>query len=522
MTCVGQTPEAVYSSLWALIDEGIIPLKVHLLYTKSTREHLERLEEAIKVIMEPHASVIAYDEVDEVDIESISGKVKDLISMYKSSGLAVVVDITPGRKTMSIAVFIGALEGQADLVTYLHLMKPAFEGKLYPLIPRSLIKLVNVRGSKPKAAAPKELDAAEHDDFVEVSCDELYVFLNEMFRYSGRYTMSIKVPYLDVKLLTLSLEGLDPRIDFVISSNEFHDRLRKLNIKLDEASLPFNRDSKSIYTLFKDALIASGALKLDVQGLVDVILDKIRSRLTVYIALDTNMLYTRFMTGQLLSRLDSWALDNIKVLVSRAVIMEALYPITQKVEMEALWREERSRISNLAWRTSGLAPWYLDDKAAPLRARLSRMALMELEDIKLRMETVHASRMGDMEIIRSYKDSNQSPIFITADKNALQAALALNLEAYEVNFDVEVKRENIEVTYLNLPRLILSLATMLTTISIEVPPNSGRELIVLGSWNKMMRAWRKATIKVKAPNPVHSRARNMLQKIARISYPNHH
>lgn len=143
---VGTTPEAVYGPIWALAEEyGIKPSAVYLVYTEGSSRFLETVKRAVRVVL--GKGVRFYEIlVDEADIDKFVETVARHISGRKGEGRRVVVDITAGRKTMSVAAYKAALEAGADLITYLHLRDRAYEGWPYPLVPKALSKLVTLYG----------------------------------------------------------------------------------------------------------------------------------------------------------------------------------------------------------------------------------------------------------------------------------------------------------------------------------------------------------------------------------------
>ncbi len=513
ITCIGKTLEAVYSPLWALIEEGLKPSRIHLLYTKETRKSLEEIKKILEAIAEVNGSAITADEIDEVDIEGISEKIRDLTLSFRDQGFSVVVDVTPGRKPMSIALFQGAINAQANLVTYLHLMDGSFEKWPYPLIPRSIVRLVELYGSKPKIAKPKP-QLALHDELIEIEGYQIYPFINCMCEYANRHAITIKLPYLNIKLLTIRLEK-QPIVDHVADQIYFTEMLKKRGIKIDEATLPFGKEEKSIYTLFRDALIASGALTLDIEPIINEVKENMERLGVAYIALDTNTLNMRFTTSYILPSLSREQAEKLKVLVASAVLNEALKPhLIDKQFKEVDWRKEREKIISLAQKANGYVS-QLDDYAEPLKSRLSRLASIELKELKGRIQRIDSSsEKGDMAIIESYEKSREKPILITGDKALFNVASIRGLTTHLIDMNAKPTKQDVNITYTNLPKLVFTLATLLTTITIEIPDTQITTTII-GAWRDM--AWSKPTIKASAPNPIHQKAKQQIEKTAQIT-----
>ncbi len=517
ITCIGETPEAVYGPLWALIERGVKPSTFCLLYTKGTKRLVDLVKEHINMLIGIDDIFVETKEISEVDVEEISKTIEDLVSSYKNRGFKVIVDVTPGRKPMSIAAYQGAIRGKADLTTYLHLMSRDFEKTPYPLIPRSLIRLVELQGSIQRRRGLSLPQQVAHEDFMEITLNEIYPFINLMCEYANHDSITIELPYLDIKLLTLKLEYPQPKIEHIADLNYFKSKLRSKGIQLGHATLPFNRDEKDIFSLFRDSLIAAGALKLDYQGLLDEIRREVngeggvlRPGLAV-IALDTNMLYMRFVTGYLLRSVD---INKLRILIATRVIQEIMRRfLTKRDVKEETWIKEHDKILELASRAGVTIP-SLPDRAEPLSSRLTRLAAIELEELKSKIEKIEppiSIERGDLAIIESYKLKEKNSIFITGDEKAAHVAAMQGLKAFLVKQDLEIDKENVELTYKNLPRLILSLATLLTMIVIRIPKTQ-IETIVLGAWKDMTKSWKKPTIQVKASHPIHNEAKRTIEK----------
>ncbi|MEM1744379.1 MAG: hypothetical protein QW794_00965 [Thermosphaera sp.] len=517
VTCLGETPEAVYGPLWALVERGIKPSKIHVLYTEGVKWLLDKVKKQMAIVAETSDDVVEATEVDETDIEDNARTVREIVERYKAEGFKVSVDVTPGRKPMSIATFQGAIDGQADLVTYLHLMMKDFERKPYPLIPRSVAKLVLLKGVGSWVSPKPPL--VENHEYVEIDQMEIYPFINLLCEAIDRNTIAIEIPYLDLKLLTLRLEHPNPKVEYVVDEKTFNENLKNKGLLSAEAFLPFGNERKHIFLLFRDALIASGVVDIGHRALIDEIKREVEEgalrRGFAAVAVDTNALYMRVVTNYVLSFVEA---SRLKVLVSNIVVREALAPHTLKeMVKEKEWVEESDKIKSLALKV-GTEALQLPVKAEPLRSRLSRLAAIELKELQERTNVMIVSSVsgrGDLALIESYKQSPDNPIFITGDVSAANVAETVKLRTYLISYDVSVSREVLKITYTNFPRLIFNLATLLTMISIRVP-KTRIEVHVLGAWRDMITSWSKPTILVRAPNPIHEKARQLIEKARRL------
>ncbi|MEM4576688.1 MAG: hypothetical protein QW701_04415 [Candidatus Nezhaarchaeales archaeon] len=286
-----------------------------------------------------------------------------------------------------------------------------------------------------------------------------------------------------------------------------------------EALLPFGNERKHIFMLFKDALITSGVMDIGHRALIDEIKREVEESALrkgfATVAIDTNALYMRIITNYVLSFVEA---SKLKVLVSNIVVREALAPhILKEVFKEKEWVEESDKIRSLALKV-GADILRLPAKAEPLRSRLSRLAAIELKELQERTNLIIASSVsdrGDLALIEGYKQSPDDPIFITGDKSAANIAKTVKLRTYLIPYDKDISKEVPIVTYTNFPKLIFNSATLLTTISIRVP-KTRIEIHILGAWKDMIALWSKPTILVRAPNPIHEKAKQLIEKTRRL------
>ncbi|MEM2622807.1 MAG: hypothetical protein QXI35_08095, partial [Candidatus Nezhaarchaeales archaeon] len=58
VTCLGETPEAVYGPLWALVERGIKPSKIHVLYTEGVKWLLDKVKKQMAIVAETSDDVV--------------------------------------------------------------------------------------------------------------------------------------------------------------------------------------------------------------------------------------------------------------------------------------------------------------------------------------------------------------------------------------------------------------------------------------------------------------------------------
>jgi len=517
VTCVGTTPEAVYSPLWALIEEGLTVDLVHLLHTEGTRRHAEALRDAIRILANLDEGSVRISEVEEVNIEETVKQAKSIVEEYRSHGFKVIVDITPGRKPMSISMFQAAMQGEAELITYLHLLNREFEREPYPLIPMWLVRLVKFK-DQVKAASKQPTRAPVVLGYDEVRYQEVYPYINELCRSTGRSQVTIEVPYLGFKLLSLDFKDNGVKVMHVADKKYFQEYLSTRGVE----GLSLYKPPKSPYSLFKDALIAGGALKLDVKPLIDAIRREVeekelRGPRLVALALDTNMIYARLVTNHLSELLGR----GLKVLLSDEVHDEIQRQYLNKSRLTSDWREELKSIREAAKALSKLKELgdLVPNQGTPYKARLAYHAELELAQVKGYIERIPKTEgQGDLAIMESYKKHSENVgatlIVATGDNSFAEALRNRGFTAYYVDQSIDVKKENVEITYRNLPKLILSLATYFIAIRIT---SANTSITVRSTWeDKKPPQWTEGILQVKAPPQIQQKAKQQIDKANKI------
>ena len=144
MLPVGSSPQAVLNCIFTFITYYSIPRKVVLFPSPLTYQIAVKVARVIRKI-NPEIGVETH-QIEEANINSASAKISEKILDAKKIGLRVAVDVTPGRKTMSLAAYRAAQQAGADLTLYLHLTCPEYQGEVYPNIPKHCIKYLEIGG----------------------------------------------------------------------------------------------------------------------------------------------------------------------------------------------------------------------------------------------------------------------------------------------------------------------------------------------------------------------------------------
>lgn len=142
MLTVGSSPQAVLNCIFTFLLHYSKPQKIILFPSKITYKIADKITKNLQKI-NPEISIETY-QIEEADINGASRKIAEKILDAKRAGLRVAVDVTPGRKTMSLAAYKAATEAGADTVRYLHLTCPEYQGEIYPNIPKHCIKYLEI------------------------------------------------------------------------------------------------------------------------------------------------------------------------------------------------------------------------------------------------------------------------------------------------------------------------------------------------------------------------------------------
>jgi len=146
---LGVTPQAIYNTIWAAVSKNMCkPVKFHFIASKEAIKHRSTIEKKVKAICQEFLNItpeIKFHIVDEQDLEEIFKVPREIARQEKEKGNNAVIDVTPGRKYMSIASLLAALDCDAEKILYLHLKGPSYQGKDYPLIPYPLQELRDLK-----------------------------------------------------------------------------------------------------------------------------------------------------------------------------------------------------------------------------------------------------------------------------------------------------------------------------------------------------------------------------------------
>jgi hypothetical protein len=127
------------------LDEPFIPDTVHFLENPGLGDALSEATTIIETILEQYGVEDPTVETTRIDHET---EFSEIVSHYQSTIQAahnaeanVAVDVTPGRKFMSVIAFNAGTTFDADHIFYFYLKSSDYYSRVYPEIPKPATQL---------------------------------------------------------------------------------------------------------------------------------------------------------------------------------------------------------------------------------------------------------------------------------------------------------------------------------------------------------------------------------------------
>ena len=143
ITFMGNSPLASLNCIWLAYErDNFLPDKIIFLATPTVQKQLNSYLPLFKeLLMHFRGNENALDDCFEVDtipetlsLDSLIQLFGEKINEYKNKGL-IAVDVTPGRKIMSIAALEAAVKTKVDKIYYLHLLDEGYRNLFVSEIP---------------------------------------------------------------------------------------------------------------------------------------------------------------------------------------------------------------------------------------------------------------------------------------------------------------------------------------------------------------------------------------------------
>jgi hypothetical protein len=147
LTAMSPNLAAVINPLTAACEEGFLPDELHVLENPGVREKFDDITSMMeRVVIEyggddPELSITHLDE--ETDFGGIVEHFRKPIVRINEEGGTTAVDVTPGRKFMSVIAFQAGIKFEADHIYYGYVSDSYYYGRLYPAIPRPVVELID-------------------------------------------------------------------------------------------------------------------------------------------------------------------------------------------------------------------------------------------------------------------------------------------------------------------------------------------------------------------------------------------
>ncbi|MHA1593914.1 MAG: CRISPR-associated ring nuclease [Candidatus Baldrarchaeia archaeon] len=148
ITFVGVSLAAICNTIWMCYDLDILrPNVFYLIYNEKTRDLMYDARDLISEICKTYGipnPQIAGIKTKEDDLDQISREIRKILKFETKKGSRIAVDLTPGRKYMTLILAIIAAQFNVDHAFYLHLKDPQYQNELYPRIPQPLQELYDL------------------------------------------------------------------------------------------------------------------------------------------------------------------------------------------------------------------------------------------------------------------------------------------------------------------------------------------------------------------------------------------
>lgn len=316
-----------------------------------------------------------------------------------------------------------------------------------------------------------------------MSRQELQILTNAIYRGETRY-VHVFYPFYDLELFTLDIGK--PELTKIVRPGDF-DWARTSRKPLDRA---VNADELPSFNDLRNCLLSSGFLNYKNEGeIVDRLLtlreearDPNKRPRPVFMAVDTNILYERFLSRHLpLTDATGRTLqaEDFRYVVSELVLLEIDSKITHKYSREEL------RALGQTFAHPELLPEFSNGSGR--RTRLAKLAINEigylltqLRALRIKGTAAKDKEKNDIEIAQSYKNwarSNDYDVaIITADEDMVSHARTSELMPLQLEMPFEVP-QHARIDPWKMSDLIYDLAITFGVIALE---NEG--IRVFGEW----------------------------------------
>jgi hypothetical protein len=147
LTTMSTNLEAVINPLIAACEGGFVPGEIHVLRNPGVDDQFADITAMMGRVVREYGGDDPDLAVTDLDAETAFQRIvehfREPIARIQSEGGTTAVDVTPGRKFMSAIAFQAGIQFDADHVFYFYVSNNRFYGRLYPDVPRPVVRLVD-------------------------------------------------------------------------------------------------------------------------------------------------------------------------------------------------------------------------------------------------------------------------------------------------------------------------------------------------------------------------------------------
>jgi len=127
------------------IEEPFIPDTVYFLSNPGLDDSIDVAGDLVQTLLEQHGvdePEIKVSVIDhETEFDAIVGHYRGAIETARDAGAQIAVDVTPGRKFMSVIAFNAGTTFGVDHIFYFYLKSSEYYSRIYPDIPKPSAEL---------------------------------------------------------------------------------------------------------------------------------------------------------------------------------------------------------------------------------------------------------------------------------------------------------------------------------------------------------------------------------------------
>ena len=313
---------------------------------------------------------------------------------------------------------------------------------------------------------------------------ELQVLTNAIYRGDTRY-IHVSYPFYGVELFTLDIEK--PELTNIVRADKF-DWARTERKPLNRT---FSPDELPTFSDLRNCLLSSGFIDHKneaeiTQKLIDLreeAKDPNKRPRPMFVAVDTNILYDRFLSRHL-PMTDEATGRTVEAGDFRYVLSEI---VQQEIDSRITHKYSREELQGLASVVSHPELLKEFSNASGRRERIAKLAfnemtylLTELRALRIKGTPTKGKEFNDIEIAQSYKNwarSGDYDVFLlTADEDMINHARTSELMTLQLELPFAVP-EHSRIDPWRMSDLIYDLAVVFGVLSLD-----NEDIVIFGEW----------------------------------------